>query len=213
MGESAPPEEAKPPTPPSTRATRAKARAAKARAAKARQRRAKPPTSVEPGWIHGKLAEMTLQLIQAKAAANAGLSLQVGELNTKANPAGITSGEDGPEPAEILARVFAHLFHRIPGVRHVEKKLEGTDKRSGPLSDVAALLAQLYARNEEVIEGAAKQVVLERALKKEGHNVQRVGGFPVPGPPVAPPEFNVETFGPNLDQPNGGTPAAQVEGE
>jgi len=62
--------------------------------------------------------------------------------------------DDAPEPIEVLARVIAHISHRIPGVRWLSKKLrlEGEGKSAGIGSDLISLVVQLYRRNEDVIK-------------------------------------------------------------
>lgn len=83
---------------------------------------------------------------------------------------GTGEAEDGREPVELLARIIAHIFHRIPGVKKVEKRLEGTDARSGLASDFAALVSQLASRNEEVVVGVGEQVVKDIIKKKPSAN-------------------------------------------
>jgi stage V sporulation protein SpoVS len=81
-----------------------------------------------------------------------GHTLNIGD----ADPADITPDvlqvEDGPQPKVIAGRIAAHLGHRIPGVRKLEKRLEGQDKSSGILSDMGALIGQLYYRNKAEID-------------------------------------------------------------
>ena len=62
--------------------------------------------------------------------------------------------DDAPEPIEVLAHLLAHVFHRIPGVRWISKKLrlEGEGKSAGMGSDIISLIVQLYRRNEDVIK-------------------------------------------------------------
>lgn len=62
--------------------------------------------------------------------------------------------DDAPEPIEVMARVLAHISHRIPGVRWISKKLrlEGEGKSAGIGSDLISLVVQLYRRNEDVIK-------------------------------------------------------------
>lgn len=74
--------------------------------------------------------------------------------------------EDGREPVELLARIFAHIGHRVPGVKRVEKKLEGQDKSSGFFSDLLALVTQLYRRNETTIQAAVTAGVEQYKVTK-----------------------------------------------
>lgn len=71
--------------------------------------------------------------------------------------------EDAPEPIEVMARVLAHLSHRIPGIRWLNKKLrlEGEGKTAGIGSDLISLVVQLYRRNEDVIKA-----VISTEIKK-----------------------------------------------
>lgn len=63
----------------------------------------------------------------------------------------IPGQDDAPEPAVLLSRILAHVGHRIPGFRRIEKRLEGREARAGLGSDVVALLLQLYFRNRDLI--------------------------------------------------------------
>lgn len=112
--------------------------------------------------MHQLVAGMGLKALQALAESK-GLDISVGsfEKDDLAPPA-LTEGSAGPEPLDVAARIVAHVGHRVPGVQRIEKRLEGRDKSSGILSDLAALGAQLYARNEHVIE----RVIQERFGKK-----------------------------------------------
>lgn len=58
--------------------------------------------------------------------------------------------DEGSEPVELLARILAHLGHRIPFFSKVEKRLEGQDAKSGFASDLIALLMQLWHRNRHL---------------------------------------------------------------
>lgn len=70
---------------------------------------------------------------------------------------GPADSADETAPAETLARVIAHIFHRTPGVSRIEKRLEGKDKTAGIGSDILALLTQLAQRNAHVLETLAQQ--------------------------------------------------------
>lgn len=83
--------------------------------------------------------------------------------------------EDGPQPKEVASRLAAHLGHRIPGIRKLEKRMEGQDKSSGILSDLGALLGQLYYRNKEEIDTLISGVISGK-LSKRTSNGTRPGG-------------------------------------
>lgn len=89
--------------------------------------------------------------------------------------------ENGPEPRDILARIFAHMGHRIPGVKRIEKRLEGQDKRSGIGSDLLAFAAQVYRRNEKALqqialEGAG-QIQANRQARKAAKETPEIVGY------------------------------------
>lgn len=87
----------------------------------------------------------------------------------------IAGGEDGegPDAKDVTARLIAHLGHRIPGVKRIEKRLEGRDKTSGIWSDAAALGAIIYARNSESIETLIREILAGN--KKPGRNHPNTG--------------------------------------
>lgn len=87
-----------------------------------------------------------LKLLEEKTSIN-----DVGDLDSAIKA---PVDEDAPEPIEVMARVLAHLSHRIPGVRWINKKLrlEGEGKTAGIGSDLISLVVQLYRRNEDVIK-------------------------------------------------------------
>lgn len=87
----------------------------------------------------------------------------------------IPGAEDSPEPAVLLARIYAHVMYRVPLVRTFAKRLEGRERKAGLGSDSAALLVQLYLRNREQFATfraeAARSMAQKRAeteRKKEG---------------------------------------------
>lgn len=91
--------------------------------------------------------------MQALAEHN-GIELDIGQDRSFEDLESIISAdaENGPDPQEIAARIAAHLGHRIPGVRRIEKRLEGRDKTSGVWSDAGILIGQLYVRNKQAID-------------------------------------------------------------
>jgi hypothetical protein len=139
-----------------------------------------PPNRVEPGFIHRKIATGILRALQDKASATVGAPVSVGELPLPVAQGGNGEMEDGREPVELLARVIAHVAHRIPGLKKVEKRLEGNDARSGLGSDLLALVSQLVSRNEElaftmaegITSDAIKSVIPKKPHKPEAEPVQ-----------------------------------------
>jgi hypothetical protein len=86
------------------------------------------------------------------AAKKHGINIDVGDVKTvKEYTQAATDSEDIPQPIEVASRVIAHLFHRIPGIKKLGKRAEGKDKKAGILSDTLALVAQLMARNEDLV--------------------------------------------------------------
>lgn len=84
--------------------------------------------------------------------------------------------ESGSEPAELLARIFAHLGHRLPLLKKVEKRLEGKDLKAGIGADIAALAIQIYGRNKHLIPllvAAAKQYSAQAAAEREAAKQDR----------------------------------------
>ncbi len=140
--------------------------------ARRRSRKPKsPPNRVDPGWLHEAIAKLILALAQSRVQG-AAVPVDLGNVKTDEVISAITPEDDGgKEPVDLLARVVAHIFHRIPGVRQVEKRLEGKDQSSGLASDLLAFVVQLIRRNEPVIEvyataameGARQQRAQKRA--------------------------------------------------
>lgn len=109
---------------------------------------------MSPGWIHDALAALTLQVLQ-------GNKVNVGDV-TDDFVKSIPGSEDSPEPAVLLARIYAHLAHRLPIIRKIAKRFEGREPRAGLGSDVLAFSAQLYLRNRDLV-GAFRTVLRDRA--------------------------------------------------
>lgn len=113
-------------------------------------------------------------MIQGKANATIGEPVNVGDIPERA---GIVTEEDHGEPAELLARILAHMGHRIPLISKVEKRLEGKTLSSGIGSDMLALGAQLWIRNRPLIEKLAERAVVKMqenaALRKQEKAAQK----------------------------------------
>lgn len=100
-----------------------------------------------------------LKVVQAVAERN-GVKLDIGDDKEFEDLESIIAVDgDGPDPQEIAARMAAHLGHRIPGVRKIEKRLEGRDKTSGIWSDAGILIGQLYVRNKSTINKLASEML------------------------------------------------------
>ena len=116
-------------------------------------------------------------------AEKRGITLYVGDLDDPSRPKPEPSGPD-TAPLDVTSRIIAHLGHRIPGVKKIEKRFEGQDKNSGILSDITSLFANLFERNEDLIGG-----VIVDALAGKGINL------PISLTPDSPPQDAVYDFG------------------
>lgn len=142
------------PTPP-RRASSSKTRTSRS------ARPSSPPNRVDPGWLHEALAGFTLRAMRDHAEGK----LDVGALADDYAARIPGAGEDDPEPAVLLARIYAHIGHRLPLVKRLEKRLEGREKSAGIGSDIAALCAQLYLRNRDLF-GEASKLFVQAAIEK-----------------------------------------------
>lgn len=116
------------------------------------------PNAVTPGWTHELLAALTLRALQEKGADPGRIDDEFVKL--------IPGAEDSPEPAVLLARVYAHLAWRIPGIRQLAKRFEGREARAGLGSDLLALGAQLYLRNRDLVREFGVQQAKRAAQSK-----------------------------------------------
>jgi hypothetical protein len=156
----------------STRRGRATGAAKKAAPKRTRAKRTKkPPAKVEPSWVHTSIAGAILKGFQDAAikTPDGAPAIDVGKVPDELLD--IVPGEggeetEGPEPIDILARVIAHIFHRTPGMKRLETKLEGQELRSGMFADVGALIAVLFRKNKPLIVAAFKAAQHERAEAK-----------------------------------------------
>lgn len=125
----------------------------------------KPPVAVNPGWTHKAIARAALRAFQDKAQETLGASVDVGELPPLRETDPEHPEATGEEPLELAARIVAHLANRIPGLKRIEKRLEGQERKAGPFSDLLALLTQLYLRNKDQIN-AAGVAAIRQALEQ-----------------------------------------------
>lgn len=124
-------------------------------------------------------------MLEAIAERN-GVQISVGDIETDDITPSF-GASDGPQPLDVGARVVAHVMHRIPGVKKLEKRLEGKDKKSGMGSDLATLFGQLYVRNKAEIDRLAGNVV--------NSTIKGVVSSATPKPPAQP---SVQDLFPNL---------------
>lgn len=82
--------------------------------------------------------------------------------NTLVNP----DEQGGREPVELLARIIAHIGHRIPFFSKVEKRLEGKDAKSGLASDITAFVVQLWQRNRALAPNIAAAAQAQAAQRR-----------------------------------------------
>lgn len=157
-----------------------------------RTRPTTPPNRVDPGWVHSATANGILRFTSEKVKDVTGEPLNVGTL-AEWEPTDVETRE----PVELLSRIIAHLFHRIPFAKRVEKRLEGKELKSGLASDFFALLAQLYRRNKHLTPYVMAQV--NEALKEV--NAQKKNKGKTDEPAKMPgPDFDRETADPFLNQ-------------
>jgi hypothetical protein len=113
--------------------------------------------------VHEAIAGVGLKLLQALAEKN-GVKLSVGDIEAQ-DLIPVMGDNEGPQPKDAAARLVAHIGHRIPGAKKLEKRLEGKELKAGVLSDLASLGAQLYARNKSSIDDLAETVLSEQVGK------------------------------------------------
>lgn len=145
-----------------------------------------PVRSIEPGHVHYRIAGGLLKGIQERAAT-AGVNLDVGEI-----PDLDSNGEGAGNDPERLTRLVAHAVARVGDrftvLRKLNRHLEGSDRRAGLLSDVAAALMELYRRNPEAMESLGKQAganfVAHREQRKREQAAKQQTQTPTPGGPI-----------------------------
>lgn len=140
-----------------------------------RGRKASPTGPVEPGWIHVEIANFLLDLLGQSLANALGGPVDVGQEIEVVPEDGETVIDDAAEPAELLARIIARMFRSTPGLKRVEKHLEGREKRAGLGSDLLALIVQVARKNKhlwpilrEEFKRNARQAVAQRKAQRGG---------------------------------------------
>lgn len=97
-------------------------------------------------------------------AGKKGVTLYVGDLGeSEAQKAAEASGPD-TGPLDVTSRLVAHIAHRIPGIKKIEKRFEGQDKSAGIGSDFMALFANLYEKNETLINETIADVLSGKGI-------------------------------------------------
>lgn len=131
------------------------------------------PQNVEPGWIHYKIATAILAKVASSVQQTLVKETSPGEYVVPQIDVGFTpevvevvEEKEAMEPVEVLARIIAHIFHRLPVLKKFEKKFEGREKKSGLGSDVAKLLFQLWKRNQHLGPIVWAEVRTELARQK-----------------------------------------------
>lgn len=119
--------------------------------AKSKKPSPKPPVRVEPGRVHELIAAMGLMGIKTLAERQ-GIELNLGKVKKVEEYLSTASEGEGSDPVEIASRLVAHIAHRLPFVKTIGRKFEGTDKKSGIFGDLLAFGAQVASRNEDLIK-------------------------------------------------------------
>lgn len=107
------------------------------------------------------------------------MQFYVGELPTSETLAKEGGIVDDREPLELLSRIIAHLGHRIPGLKKIERRLEGNARSSGLASDLSAFLINLYTKNEQVFNAAKENIRQQQEQKRAYQNADTNGGVNV----------------------------------
>lgn len=149
--------------PQSSARERLKARTAKQTRTAKPPRAASPTRAIEPGLVHYRAAEGLLTAVKERAAAR-GIDLDVGEF-----PA-LDSTGDGTDDPQKLAKLTAHALARVADrftfARKVTRHFEGTERRAGVLSDIAAAMYALWRRNPEAVEQLARNFGQELTARR-----------------------------------------------
>lgn len=95
-----------------------------------------------------------LKAVEAIAEKH-GVKLDMGTVKPVSEYVNGPSDGPAPEPMDVAPRVVAHIAHRIPGLRKLGKLSENKGNKTGVLTDITTLLAQLLERNEELVTDKA----------------------------------------------------------
>lgn len=119
----------------------------------------KVPVVVIPGKWHEVAAALLLKGIEALADRN-GVKLDMGTVKPVSEYVSGPSDGPTPEPMDVAPRVIAHVVNRIPGIRKLGKMSEDKGAKSGFLTDLTTLAAQLLERNEELVVDKGEEIVV-----------------------------------------------------
>jgi hypothetical protein len=117
--------------------------------------------------VHEAIAAFLLDALRSRTAQRIGTPLDVGTLEDADKGLVTNNDSTGREPVELLARILAHVGHRIPFFSKVEKRLEGKEAKSGLMSDVVAFVMQLWSRNRELAPVVTAAAAAARAKKPQ----------------------------------------------
>lgn len=161
----------------------------------------KPPVVINPGPVHELIAAFLLKTAEDLAKSK-GVDLKVGDVKPVEEylkTAQSDNGE-GPQPVDVASRVVAHVWARLPGARKLSKRFEGQDNKSGFFSDLAILIAQIGAKNEDIISDKAGETV-SSMMGGSGRKARKVGSVVVEDPEPTPAVKNFGSVDPQDDVP------------
>lgn len=104
------------------------------------------------------VAALGLKAVEALAEKH-GVKLDMGTVKPVSEYVSGPSEGPTPEPMDVAPRVVAHIAHRIPGLRKLGKMSEDKGNKTGIVTDILTLAAQLLERNEELVVDKALEGV------------------------------------------------------
>lgn len=104
------------------------------------------------------------------------MRLDIGEMPHEETGTLVGENEDPEALARITAHAIARMADRIPFSRKLSRHLEGTEKRSGIMSDIGTALITMYKRNPDVIEQLAASVAQDVKVKQAARKAPTNGG-------------------------------------
>jgi hypothetical protein len=90
-------------------------------------------------------------------------------------PVGDDSPNDPERPVRLVARVVARGADRIAPLKKLSRHLEGTDAKSGLLTDLTAAAFDLYSRNSDEVETLITEYV-KNVQSKSANRRKAKGG-------------------------------------
>ncbi len=122
-----------------------------------------PTRKIEIGREHLAISGAILRLAKRRAAA-AGIDLDIGTIPSYT---GADATPDDPErPVRIVAHGIARAADRFPYLRKLSRQVEGTEGKAGLGADIAAASYEIFVRNQEALESAARDMLRAAAQKK-----------------------------------------------